>query len=98
MNQLQNTIRWIVEDYKAYKKRFILEVIAWVISIGCSITMALTVPEPPLIYIYFFWIIGCSLYAWAAWSRKSFGLLGNYLVLVCIDTVGFIRLFNALLS
>jgi hypothetical protein len=32
------------------------------------------------------------MYAWAAWTRKSFGMLANYILLVSIDTVGLLRM------
>jgi hypothetical protein len=83
---------WIKDDYRTHPVRFIIELLAWAISIGCSITMALTVPNPPLMVLYPIWIVGCSLYAWAAFSRKSFGMLANYLLLVTIDSVGLIRM------
>lgn len=86
---------WIKNDYKSNRFRFVIELLAWSISIGCSITMALTVPVPPLLVLYPIWIIGCSLYAWAAWTRKSFGMLANYLLLTTIDTVGLIRMIIA---
>ena len=68
---------WIKDDYKTHRVRFIVELLAWCISIICSITMALTVPNPPLITLYPIWITGCAMYAWAAWTRKSFGMLAN---------------------
>jgi hypothetical protein len=74
--------------------RFVAELLAWAISIGCSITMALTVPYPPLLALYPVWIIGCAIYAWAAYTRKSFGMLANYLLLTTIDTVGLIRMLT----
>jgi hypothetical protein len=86
------TIEWIKNDYISHPFRFIIELLSWAISIGCSLTMALTVPNPPLLYLYPIWIIGCSLYAWAAYTRKSFGMIANYLLLVTIDTVGLIRM------
>jgi hypothetical protein len=86
------TIEWIKNDYISHPFRFIVELLAWAISIGCSLTMAVTVPNPPLLYLYPIWIIGCSLYAWAAYTRKSFGMIANYLLLVTIDTVGLIRM------
>ena len=92
---LGNTFQWIKEDYKTYPVRFIIEITAWAISIGCSITMALTVPTPPLLYLYPIWILGCSLYAWAAYTRKSFGMIANYLLLVTIDSVGLVRMLLA---
>jgi hypothetical protein len=89
---LRPTFDWIKDDYTSNRFRFLIEFIAWGISIGCSITMALTVPNPPLLTLYPIWIIGCGLYAWAAWTRKSFGMLANYMLLVTIDSVGLIRM------
>jgi len=86
------TLEWIRDDWTSNKFRFIVELLAWAISIGCSITMAVTVPNPPLLILYPIWIIGCAMYAWAAYTRKSFGMLANYLLLVTIDTAGLIRM------
>jgi len=83
---------WIRQDYKSNRVRFGLEVIAWAISIGCSITMAATVPTPPLLAMYPVWIAGCAIYAWCAFSRRSFGMLANYILLTTIDTIGLIRM------
>ena len=97
MNEiLTNIVKWIKDDYKTYPTRFVIEVLAWALSISCAIAMALTVPNPPLIILYPIWILGCGLYAWAAFSRKSFGMLANYLLLVTIDSVGLIRMLNNL--
>jgi hypothetical protein len=93
MNEIfRPTLEWIRSDWNSNRFRFIVEVIAWAISIGCAIVMAVTVPNPPLIVLYPIWIVGCSLYAWAAWTRRSFGMLANYLLLVAIDTTGLIRM------
>jgi hypothetical protein len=86
------TFDWIRDDYRTYPWRFIVELTAWAISIGCSITMAVTVPNPPLLTLYPIWIAGCAMYAWAAYTRKSFGMLANYILLTTIDTVGLIRM------
>jgi hypothetical protein len=83
---------WIKDDWRSHPFRFFVEFLAWGISIGCSITMALTVPNPPLLVLYPIWILGCAMYAWASYTRKSFGMLANYLLLVTIDTVGLIRM------
>ena len=87
-----NTFSWIKDDWTSNKLRFVVELLAWAISIGCSITMATTVPNPPLLALYPIWILGCSLYAWAAWTRKSLGMLANYLLLTTIDSIGLIRM------
>ena len=95
MNDIfSNIFKWIKDDYKTHPGRFFIEVLAWAISIGCAITMAVTVPNPPLIVLYPIWISGCALYAWASFSRKSFGMLANYILLVSIDTVGLIRMLG----
>jgi hypothetical protein len=86
------TLEWIKDDWRSNKFRFCIEVLAWAISIGCSITMAATVPSPPLLVLYPIWIAGCAMYAWASYTRKSFGMLANYILLVTIDTIGLIRM------
>ena len=89
---LSGTANWIKEDYKTDRVRFCFEVLAWAISIGCALTMALTVPNPPLIYLYPAWIAGCAIYAGCAYSRGSFGMLANYILLTTIDSVGLARM------
>jgi len=95
MNELfKPTLYWIKDDFKSNRVRFIIELLAWAISIGCAITMAGTVPTPPLLTLYPIWIAGCAMYAWASWTRKSFGMLANYILLVSIDSVGLIRMLT----
>jgi len=93
-NILVGIVDWIRDDFKSHPVRFVVELLAWAVSIGCSITMAVTVPSPPLLALYPIWILGCSMYAWAAWTRKSFGMLANYILLTTIDTVGLIRMLT----
>ena len=88
------TWEWIRADYASDRTRFVIEFLAWGISIGCSIAMAVTVPNPPLLILYPIWILGCSMYAWAAWTRRSFGMLANYMLLVTIDSVGLFRMIT----
>jgi hypothetical protein len=87
-----NTFNWIKDDWYSNKFRFVVELVAWAISIGCAIAMALTVPNPPLLILYPIWIAGCAMYAWASYTRKSFGMLANYLLLVTIDVIGLVRM------
>jgi NAD/NADP transhydrogenase beta subunit len=89
--------KWAEKDYVEYPFRFLVEVIAWAISIGCSIVMAITVPDPPLLILYPIWILGCAMYGWAAWTRGSFGMLANYLLLVTIDSVGLVRMISKIM-
>lgn len=91
---LTKTFDWIKDDYYSNRFRFAVELVAWAISIGCAITMAATVPNPPLLILYPIWITGCALYAWAAFTRRSLGMLANYLLLVTIDIVGLLRMLT----
>jgi hypothetical protein len=92
INVVSGIIDWIRDDWTSNRIRFVVELIAWAISIGCAIGMALTVPTPPLLVLYPVWILGCAMYAWAAWTRKSFGMLANYILLTTIDTIGLVRM------
>ena len=92
-NMIENTINWVRQDYRENPMRFCLELFAWFMSIGCTIWMGYTLPNPPFIFLYPMFIFGCSLYAWTAYSRNSFGMLANYLLLVTIDIIGYVRLF-----
>lgn len=92
LNTVQSIVAWIKHDWASNRVRFIIEFIAWAISIACSVTMAITIPDPPLIVIYPLWITGCAMYAWAAWTRKSVGMFANYMLLTTIDIIGLFRL------
>ena len=93
-NIFKPTFDWIQDDFKSNRVRFAVELLAWAISVGCSIVMAFTVPNPPLLALYPVWILGCGLYAWASWTRKSFGMLANYILLTTIDSIGLIRMLT----
>ena len=95
MNDIVSGIfEWIKNDYQTNRFRFFIEVCGWAVSIFCALTMALTVPDPPLLLLYPAWISGCIMYSWAAYSRKSFGMLANYILLTAIDTIGLIRILS----
>jgi hypothetical protein len=94
IQSLKPTFELIKNDWRSNHIRFVIELFAWAISIGCSITMAVTVPNPPLLVLYPVWITGCALYAWAAYTRKSFGMLANYVLLTTIDSIGLIRMLT----
>ncbi len=98
MDQITNTItsiyNWAKGDFKEWPLRFVLEITAWILSIGCSITMALTVPTPPFLILYPLFIAQCAIFCWAAWTRRSTGMVANYLLLVTIDSVASVRLIS----
>ena len=92
MNEIVGPIfEWIKNDYKSHRVRFCIEVIAWVVSVGCALTMAITVPNPPLKYLYIPWVTSTLMYAGCAYSRRSFGMLANYFLLFVIDFTALIR-------
>jgi hypothetical protein len=89
---LFNIVVWIREDWRSNPLRCFLEILAWFMSIGCSVTMMLTVPTPPFLILYPLFITQCAIFAWAAWTRKSLGMLANYMLLVSIDSVALFRM------
>ena len=89
---ISNTLTWIKEDWKSNPLRCFLEILAWFLSISCSFTMMLTVPNPPFLILYPLFITQCAIFAWAAWTRKSSGMLANYLLLVTIDSIALFRM------
>ena len=93
MNEIvHNTLLWIKEDWRSNPLRCFLEILAWALSITCSVTMMLTVPTPPFLILYPLFILQCAIFAWAAWTRKSLGMLANYMLLVTIDSVALFRM------
>ena len=89
---LSNTLTWIKEDWRSNPLRCFLEILAWFLSIGCAFTMMLTVPTPPFLILYPLFITQCAIFAWAAWTRKSLGMLANYMLLVTIDSIALFRM------
>lgn len=98
MNQITSTFsniyNWAKNDFNEWPVRFVLEITAWVLSIACAATMAITVPHPPFLILYPLFILQCAIFCWSAWTRRSTGMVANYLLLVTIDSVALIRLLN----
>jgi hypothetical protein len=90
-----NIVAWIREDWRSNPLRCFLEITAWFMSIGCSFTMMLTVPNPPFLILDPLFITQCVIFCWSAWTRQSFGMLANYVLLVTIDSVALARMINA---
>ena len=89
---IKNTISWIKQDYKENPTRYVLELLEWFMSIGCTIWMGYTLPNPPFIFLYPMFIIQCSIFGWAAWTRGSTGMVANYLLIVTIDIIAITRM------
>jgi hypothetical protein len=94
MQLFRGTINWIKADWYSNPVRCILEILAWILSIVCSTTMMLTVPNPPFLLLYPLFILQCLIFAWAAWTRRSSGMFANYMLLVSIDGVALLRLLT----
>jgi len=93
-NFLSGVYNWAKHDFHEWPLRFVLEITAWFLSIACSVTMALTVPHPPFLILYPLFIFQCAIFGWAAWTRRSTGMVANYLLLVTIDSIALIRLIS----
>jgi len=91
-----STVDWIKEDYSTHPVRFILELFAWVMSIGCTIWMGYTLPNPPFTYLYPLFVVQCTIFGWAAWTRGSTGMVANYLLISTIDVVAYTRMISNL--
>ena len=89
---IENTINWIKQDYRQNTVRFCLELLAWFMSIGCTIWMGYTLPNPPFIFLYPMFIVQCTIFGWAAWTRGSTGMVANYLLITTIDIVAITRM------
>jgi hypothetical protein len=87
-----NIVQWIREDYHEYPARCVFEVFAWCLNIVCSVIMMYTVPNPPFLLLYPAWIIVGAIFCWGAWTRTSFGMVGNFLLVLAIDFIALYRL------
>jgi hypothetical protein len=45
--------------------------------------------------LYPLFMIQCTIFAWAAWTRGSTGMIANYLLIVTIDAVAYTRMIIA---
>jgi hypothetical protein len=93
-NTVNNIYQWARQDFEVWPTRFVLEITAWFLSIGCAVTMALTLPHPPFLILYPLFITQCAIFGWAAWTRRSTGMVANYMLLVTIDIIGLARLLT----
>lgn len=94
-NAFSNIYNWAKIDYKEWPTRFVLEIAAWLMSLGCALTLAASATDPLFYWLYPIFITQCAIFGWAAWTRKSTGMVANYILLVTIDLVGYIRLLNS---
>ncbi len=91
---LQNTLEWIQRDFRDHPTRFIAETVAWLCTVSCALTMAITLPSPPFHITYPVWLSATITFGWAAWTRGSFGMVVNYLILGSIDFVALVNLWT----
>ena len=84
---------YVLEDWRENPLRCVLEILAWFMSIGCALTMMLTVPTPPFLILYPIFITQCVIFAWACKTRGSTGMLANYMLLVTIDTIALVKMW-----
>ena len=94
MEFVHGIYRWAKHDFHEWPLRFVLEITAWFMSITCAVWMGMTLPNPPFLILYPLFITQCGIFAWAAWTRRSTGMVANYLLLVTIDVVALVRLIS----
>jgi len=92
MTIFKPTVDWVKQDYNERPARFLLELTAWFMSIGCTIWMGYTLPNPPFIYLYPAFVVQCAIFGWAAWTRGSTGMVANYALITTIDIIAYIRM------
>lgn len=85
---------YVKQDWAEDKIRTVLEVIAWVTGIACSLIMALTVPDVPFLLFFPLSVLHCAVFSYCAWTRGSTGMFANYLTLIAIDSLALIRLMG----
>lgn len=88
---MNSIIGFLYKDYQSWPFRFVIEIMAWAMSIGANILFALTVPDVPFMLYLTVTVTSCAMYAWAAWTRGSAGMLANYLLLTTIDSFALSR-------
>lgn len=86
--------QWIAADWKSHPFRVVLEITAWAMSIGCSLVMAFTIPNPPFMLLYPMYITQCGMFLYTTWTRGSFGMVANYSLLMTIDICALIRMLT----
>jgi hypothetical protein len=84
-------IEYIRADYKSHKLRMLAECVGMVLSVAVALLLAVTTPNPPMLYAYIGWNLASSLLMTCSFHRGSVGLGTMYLVFLVIDTVGLVR-------
>lgn len=87
----KSTLEWIKEDFRANKKRFVIEVTGMISNLMASLILMWYSPHPPMFWAYLFFILASGLLMWAAFSRKSFGFTLMYVIYLGIDGIGFVK-------
>ena len=90
---LASVKNYVLEDWRENPVRCVLEILAWFMSIGCAMAMAITVPNPPFLILYPLFITQCVIFAWASKTRGSTGMLANYMLLVTIDSIALVKMW-----
>lgn len=91
-NLIASVVDYIKQDWAENKIRTVLEITAWLTSMGCAIAVAITVPNVPWLILYPLFISHCAVFAYCAYTRGSTGMVANYLVLCTVDAIGLTKL------
>ena len=91
-SRYNRSIAYIKKDWQHHPWRLLGECYNWFVSVLVAIVFAVTVPSPPLIWLYPTWISGLLVAILCAKSRGSFGVLMGASSMALIDTLGYIHL------
>lgn len=92
MNTITNIFAWIKTDYQSDPARCVLEIIAWFMSVGANVLFMWTVPYVPFMWFLSLTVLSSAIFAWGTYSRKSFGMLSNYSLIVTLDAIALMKL------
>jgi len=88
---MKNTIQFVLDDFKSFPIRWIIETSCWLGILFNTIVIACTVPNIPWNILYPIWIVCCFASSWTSYTRNSsIGVIGS-LIFAVLDSIGYYR-------
>jgi len=89
---MKNTIQFVLDDFKSFPIRWIIETSCWLGILFNTIVIACTVPNIPWNILYPIWIVCCFASSWTSYTRNSsIGVMGS-LIFAVLDSYGYYRI------
>ncbi len=89
-------IEFIKQDFRSHALRATMEILGMVLGVGVSLLLAVTTPNPPMIYAYVGWLLSAVLLGGCSYHRGSVGLAVTYAAYLVIDGIGMLRTLGVL--